>query len=308
MRSLVLALYCMLLLPLLAQETAKDEVRLKTNETFAGDILFRNEQVIVLQTENGERLQFPTADVLSVKQAGGTSNVQITLKTGESYCGKIQAENEQIVMLETATGERIQIRKTEIAGTEPCASAVGDTTPPNNADETAGTTDGNKFNMMLDLSGGGSFARNSYGWAPALQGTLTFGVRDVLLPNTFMGVGTGYAMCFAGKSPEEFIGLIPVFARLQGTIGQRTTAPYVELDAGYGFSLRSDIKGGMMLKLSLGVTHRFSSRTAVYAGIYGSLQNLSGDGMREINAWGNVYTYNGHTTTQQAGVKVALRF
>ena len=76
----------------------------------------------------------------------------------------------------------------------------------------------------------------------------------------------------------------------------------------YGFSLRSDIKGGMMLKLSLGVTHRFSSRTAVYAGIYGSLQNLSGDGMREINAWGDVYTYNGHTTTQQAGVKVALRF
>lgn len=229
---------------------------------------------------------------------------QVTLADGSVYIGWPLAENDMVLMLQVADGSRVQIRKDEIVARAfvtvaeaPATAGRADAVP---------TSDG-RFAMMIEVGGGTSFSRNSYGWVPAMQAAWVLGVRDVAWTGTFAGVGIGYNLCLADRSDEGSIHLLPLFARLHSTIGRHITAPYVELDAGYAFSFHPDINGGMLLRLSAGVARRFSSRTAFYTGVYGSLQGLSGN-LRDIDPWGDYFTYHGHTLTQQAGVKVALRF
>ena len=285
-----------------------DSVRLRTGEVLTGRVVFRNGQVVVLQAEDGSRYQFPAGDVQSVSVAApapeGARGMKITMETGETYRGEVLAENERVVMLRLADGSRMQIRREEIAAMEPDAFTAIDRS---DALPVVEASPGGQFGMMIEVGGGTSFSRNSYGWVPALQAAWVLGVRDVAWAGTFAGVGIGYNLCAANKSGEGAINLLPLFARLHSTIGRHVTAPYVELDAGYAFSFHPDMSGGMLLRLSVGVTRRFSSRTAFYAGVYGGLQGLSGD-LRDIDPWGDYFTYHGHTITQQAGVKVALRF
>lgn len=285
-----------------------DSVRLRTGEVLTGRVVFRNGQVVVLQAEDGSRYQFPAGDVQSVSVAApapeGARGMKITMETGETYRGEVLAENERVVMLRLADGSRMQIRREEIAAMEPDAFTAIDRS---DALPVVEASPGGQFGMMIEMGGGTSFSRNSYGWVPALQAAWVLGVRDVAWAGTFAGVGIGYNLCVANKSGEGAINLLPLFARLHSTIGRHVTAPYVELDAGYAFSFHPDISGGMLLRLSVGVARRFSSRTAFYAGVYGGLQGLSGD-LRDIDPWGDYFTYHGHTITQQAGVKVALRF
>lgn len=309
----VVLLVCSLLSAFIFVHEAKaDEVVLKTGERLTGKFIFQNEQVIVLQDEAGNRLQFPVNDIKSTykspdstrtdreKATGGQQKVQkITLKTGEVYRGEVVAENDRIFMLKTSDGNRLQIQKDGIAYMEQDFLPMSTDSTPDFAD--------NKFSMLLDLSGGASYSRNSYGWAPAVQGVLVLGARDLILPNSFIGIGAGYSMLFPGNNPDEFINIIPLFVRLQSIIGKQATAPYAELDAGYGFCLRQDMGGGMLLRISVGVAHKFSPRTVIYAGLYGSLQGLSG-AMRDIDPWGSLYRYDGNTITRQIGAKIALRF
>lgn len=285
-----------------------DSVRLRTGETLTGRVVFRNGQVVVLQAEDGSRYQFPAGDVQSVSVAApapeGARGMKITMETGETYRGEVLAENERVVMLRLADGSRMQIRREEIAAMESDAFTAIDRSDVLPVVE---ASPGGQFGMMIEVGGGTSFSRNSYGWVPALQAAWVLGVRDVAWAGTFAGVGIGYNLCAANKSGEGAINLLPLFARLHSTIGRHVTAPYVELDAGYAFSFHPDMSGGMLLRLSVGVARRFFSRTAFYAGVYGGLQGLSGD-LRDIDPWGDYFTYHGHTITQQAGVKVALRF
>ena len=239
--------------------------------------------------------------------AGGRAWQKVTLADGTVYVGVPLAENDLVLMLQTADGNRVQVQKDDIAARAFATVAeVPDTAPAKNQEATMQADDG-RFGMQIEVGGGTSFSRNSYGWVPAMQAAWVLGVRDVAWTGTFAGVGIGYHLCLADRSDEGPIHLLPLFARLHSTIGRHVTAPYVELDAGYTFSFHPDINGGMLLRLSAGVARRFSSRTAFYAGVYGSLQGLSGN-LRDIDPWGDYFTYHGHTLTQQAGVKVALRF
>ena len=229
---------------------------------------------------------------------------QVTLADGSVYIGWPLAENDMVLMLQVADDSRVQIRKDEIVAR--AFATVAEVPATAGRADAVQASDG-RFGMMIEVGGGTSFSRNSYGWVPAMQAAWVLGVRDVAWTGTFAGVGIGYNLCLADRPDEGPIHLLPLFARLHSTIGRHVTAPYVELDAGYAFSFHPDINGGMLLRLSAGVARRFSSRTAFYAGVYGSLQGLSGD-LRDIDPWGDYFTYHGHSLTQQAGVKVALRF
>ena len=307
MRFPVFIIWCLVsFLSVWGQEV--DSVRLRTGEVLTGRVVFRNGQVVVLQAEDGSRYQFPAVYVQSGRLASPApepaKGMKITLETGETYQGEVLAENERVVMLRLADGSRMQIRREEIAAMESDAFTAIDRS---DALPVVEASPGGQFGMMIEVGGGTSFSRNSYGWVPAVQAAWVLGVRDVAWAGTFAGVGIGYNLCAANKSGEGAINLLPLFARLHSTIGRHVTAPYVELDAGYAFSFHPDMSGGMLLRLSVGVARRFSSRTAFYAGVYGGLQGLSGD-LRDIDPWGDYFTYHGHTITQQVGVKVALRF
>ena len=148
--------------------------------------------------------------------------MKITMETGETYQGEVLAENERVVMLRLADGSRMQIRREEIAAMEPDAFTAIDRS---DALPVVEASPGGQFGMMIEVGGGTSFSRNSYGWVPALQAAWVLGVRDVAWAGTFAGVGIGYNLCAANKSGEGAINLLPLFARLHSTIGRHVTAP-----------------------------------------------------------------------------------
>ena len=50
----------------LAQEASKDKIILKTGEVYIGDIIIRNQEIVTLKTVNGNRFQFPLAEIKTI--------------------------------------------------------------------------------------------------------------------------------------------------------------------------------------------------------------------------------------------------
>lgn len=308
---------CFFAMALFAQNAKTDEVTLKTNEKYLGEIVFHNEEIVILKAEDESRFQFPLGDIETIRkdskqiyppkeenlQHENQKERKITLKSGDVYYGEILLENEQIVMIKTSEGSRFQFPASEVM------SIGSDFVAEEKAVEETQITviDDSKFVMTIDVQGGASYSKQAYSWAPALQASLVLGAKDVFIQNTFLGGGVGYNILFPNDySTEESLVFLPVFVRLQSIIGKKHTAPYLEMDAGYSFSLNDNFGGGMMLKLSVGIAHKLSYRTILCFGVYAGLQNFSGE-LTQTNDFGT-FGYNGKTTTQNLGAKIALRF
>ncbi len=309
---ILIIFFCFCFVHLFAQTTAPDQVILKSNDKFSGEIIFQNEEVIIIKQEEGNRFQFPLTDVKSIYKAGEQiypvqeneiSYRKIVLNTGDIYYGEILVENEQLVMIKTPQGTRFQFPRSEIRSIDENFEAA----EIPNTQEDFPIPEDNKFVMSVEASAGASYSKLSYGWTPSLQGTVILGGRDLFLPNTFLGIGAGYHVLFTSDySDEESISFIPVFARFQYILSQSRVAPYVEMDAGYGFAPDSDFEGGMILKLSAGIAYKLSYHTSLNFGLYAGLQNFSADLSKDYD-WGK-YNYYGNTTAFNFGAKVCLKF
>jgi hypothetical protein len=165
-------------------------------------------------------------------------------------------------------------------------------------------TDGN-FCGMIELTGGVSRAKYIFGSSPNTQVSLLFGSKRISGQNIFFVVGIGYNGTNVGGDLES-VRFLPLFIRLQNTLNRKRTAPYLGMDAGYAFALDTDYQGGVMIKISAGITHKLTYRTVLFAGVYAGVQSLSGS-LTETNELG-VYSYPGKTTMQSAGIKVGMSF
>jgi len=223
---------------------------------------------------------------------------KITLKTGEIYIGEIVVKTPDMVMLKAKSGTRYQFQLTEIKSIEKTVNTdSSNTQSANSPTPTAG--EGN-FSGQLDVSGGIMSAQNIFTTLPNTQVSLAFGNKKVLGKDIFVGVGVGYNVTFI---PSGTIGLIPVFLRIQSILNKEKTAPYISMDAGYSFSSGTDIGGGTLAKISIGIVHRLNYKISLIAGIYGSLNSISGNQIDQ-----NGYSYYGNTTMQSLGVKLGLQF
>jgi len=314
-KLITVLLLCFFTSLLFAQNAQPDEVVLRTNEKYSGEIVFHNEQILILKVEDGSRFQFPMGDIKTIRKnskqiyppegenaRSDNSRIRkITLKSSDVYYAEVLVENEQIVMIKTQEGNRFQFPANEVHSIE---TDFVEESKNNNVQITP--IDDSNFLMMIDVQGGVSYSSQAYLWVPSVQGSLVLGAKDVFFQGSFLGGGVGYNMLFANDYSKETIAFLPVFVRLQSIVGKKNTAPYLEMDAGYGFSLNSNFGGGLMLKLSAGITHKLSYRTVLYVGTYAGLQGFSGE-LTQTNNFGT-FSYYGTTTTQNIGAKAALRF
>jgi len=303
---------------LFAQNIKTTEVVLKTGEKYSGEIVFQNEQVIILKQEAGTRFQFSVDDIETIREDSKSvsylaqENItqtdskerKITLKTGDIYYGEILVENERIIMIKTSDGNRFQFPVDEVNLIEKEFIVQQQHAAINHSNELHAT---DELVMLLDVKGGISYSKQAYLWAPTLQASLILGAKDIFLHNLFLGGGIGYNVLFPSDYfSMETIAFFPVFVRLQSIIGKRRTAPYFEMDAGYGFSLSPDVEGGTMLKTSAGIAHKLSYKATLHIGAYVGLQNFSGK-LTRTNNFGT-FGYVGKTTAQDIGAKLSLQF
>ncbi len=226
---------------------------------------------------------------------------KITLKSGDTYTGEIIVQNSEVVMLKTANGNRYQFQLSEVRKIEKITQfEVTD------ADSTINhSTTGNNFAGFLEVAGGVSFVKRSFGSSPDTQVSLAFGNKSVMGRPVFLGIGAGLKSTFTGSN-NPTVSFVPVFVKMQAMFSKNISAPYVGFDAGYAFAVSDGFGGGPFAKISLGVARKISYKSNLSFGLYLGVNSVEA-GMTELNN-GNSYSYYGNTTMTNYGLKLGLTF
>lgn len=241
-----------------------------------------------------------------VSQSAGIH--QLILKNGDKYTGILVLKNEEIVMLRTKDGTRYQFPVAEIESLVRLEHQSNDR-PIDPADKKLYTHYNSistpNYCVMVDGGGGVSHTQGSFGWSNHSQLDLLLGATNLLAKNLFVGLGVGHTTIFEADqgSTRTFL---PLFVRVQTTLTNRSTAPFIGLDAGYGFSLNSVYEGGVTYKLWGGIAHKMNSKSIFFAGLYVGMQSFTGTLTETVNSVN--YTYVGYKSANLLGAKVGLAF
>lgn len=226
---------------------------------------------------------------------------KITLKTGEVYTGEILVLNSEIVMLKSSNGTRFQFQLSEVKKFEKTTKAdVNDST--NFYDHNSGN--GN-FAGFLEISGGVSSAKFSFGSSPNAQVSLTFGNKSVLGQQIFLGVGIGLNNTFLSDANSTAL-FMPVFIKMQANLSKGKTSPFAGLDTGYAFGMNDGFGGGTFAKITAGISHKISYKSSLSVGLFAGINSISGKLTETKNAVN--YIYYGNTTMTTLGLKIGLVF
>jgi hypothetical protein len=242
--------------------------------------------------------------ILSLLLRAQESAVQdkVTLKTGEVYLGKIFLKTTEQLMMTTATGMRFQFLMSEVKKVETLHNAAVNTT--DSLTYTSVNSQGD-FAAMLDVSAGMAVARYSFDWSPAMQLSVVFGNKNGIDKRVFVGGGLGYLVVFEPKT-NNTTAFLPLYIRIQSTLTANRTAPYVGLDAGYGFALNDGNKGGELLKVYFGIVRKISYKSIFSVAIYAGIQAYNTQ-LIELNQYGSL-SYFGKTDVTDLGCKISLQF
>lgn len=228
---------------------------------------------------------------------------KVTLYSGEVFIGKIVLKTSEIIMLTTKSGARHQFQISEIKKTETELPKINVITT--NKDYHDIPFSKSTFGGMVEFSAGISNAKNSFDWSPNAQISLLFGNRNVLNQNLFLGAGVGFNNTYI-ISNSQSISFLPLFGRLQSSVSKKRTSPYFGMDVGYGIGLTSGYKGGLLAKLSVGISHKINYKTVLFIGIHTGVQSFSTN-LKEQNELGT-FVYYGKTTMNTIGAKIGLIF
>jgi len=249
--SFILIPFLFICFSVMAQTTMQDKVILKTGEVYVGEIVFRNQDMLMIKIQNGNRYQFPLSEIKEL--------------------GKEKRVSSEKIKPDVVEGKRGE----------------------------------NNFCGMIEFAGGISRSKYVFGGSPNMQVSLLFGTKKNNGKNMFLGAGVGFNSTHPGASLEP-IRFLPLFFRLQNTLTSKRTVPYLGMDVGYAFGLKSDYSGGVLVKLSAGVAYKLNPKTFFFAGVFVGVQSLSGL-LTEVNELG-VFTYQGKTTMKSAGLKIGISF
>lgn len=242
--------------------------------------------------------------ILSLQLRGQDSALQdkVTMKTGEVYVGKIILKTNELLMITTANGQRYQFLLSEVKNVDLAQNVGFNITEIIRA---YGPHQTENFAAMLDVSAGLAFARYSFDWSPAMQFSLVFGNKKVFDKRFFVGAGLGYSVIL-DKNSINATTFLPLFVRFQSTLSDHRTAPYVGIDAGYGFALNEGNKGGELLKVNFGLVRRISYKSVFSVAIYAGVQAYNTQ-LIEANQYGT-FSYYGKTSVTDLGCKMSLQF
>lgn len=225
-------------------------VKLKSNQTISGTIVFQNEEVLILQSASGQRFQYPMSEVVSCQEETITK----------------QKTNRQV------------------------------------------TTTGKKVGISLHIAGGAGLLP-SYNAGGSISANVFIGACNLLDKQIFVGGGIGYEAFLMPKLELQnniTYSFIPLQIRFSAPLMQTVHAPAIGLTAGYGFSPKGIDKGGLTASFDFGYRYRISEKTVMFAGLTTAVQQGKIEYMETIDQ----QTFFSSTIHSfwKIGAKIAFQF
>jgi len=236
-----------------------------------------------------------------------SSPVRITLKTGEVYSGEIILQNDEIILIRTTTGERFQFPVFQVKSIAKITDKIEEIQGNENIyDEILPYQSEHNFCSIIEVSGAKSSGKNSFSNSTSGEMTLSFGTRSIAGKSLFFGGGAGFSTVI-NSSINQISNFVPVFVRFQSNnLMQWRTSPYLSLDTGYAFPLKTTMSGGFFAKVSGGIVHRLNFKTSIQFGIFARIQNFYGNLSENRN--GSIYTYWGNSSINSFGALAGFQF
>ncbi len=223
------------------------------------------------------------------------AEMRVVLRSSEVITGTILFQNDEVVVIKDAKGNRYQYPMSEVALIEEQTEQV------TKVEEVTPKT--KKVGIMLQVVGGG-LADSSLpdNWGGNIGGKLLIGANNLLDKRIFLGGGVGYS---ALMMADQTFSILPIELYTAIPCMQTKHAPYCGLGIGYGLSLNKNQTGGMFAEVDLGWRVQVSANTAMLLGVNASFQQIANDWSETIME--DIWATN-HATHTLCGVSAKIAF
>ena len=221
----------------------------------------------------------------------------LQLQSGEVKCGTVVFQSDDVIVIETETGEKFQYPAAEV-------ETIREATEADLQQETDWLpVEQNPAFGMIVAGQGGLCSVPQQGATGFVDLHMVLGVRNLLPENIFLGIGSGYTKIFIQDNPSRFI---PLFLHLNTSFQKKRFSPDFSLGAGYMFKVDGDMGGGLFSELSVGGRYRINGRTAFHIGAFFRVQQTTAGIERVIE--NETFGYEGNASIFGGGIRVALSF
>ena len=235
-----------------------------------------------------------------------TADVAIKLKSGQTVTGTIVFQNDEVVVVKSAEGQRFQYPMSEVADIAETETVKEEEEKPRDDGQTK------RVGFSLHLSGGGGIVPD----CPAgghFGATVYIGASNLFDKQVFVGGGVGADLFFmpaasqaSAKAAAGTYIFIPLQVRFSAPFMQTKHAPAAGCSVGYGFCTRGIERGGVSASADLGWRCRFSQKSALFAGLTAGVQQTKIDITETID--NADYTTASVRCLWKVGAKIALQF
>ena len=229
------------------------------------------------------------------------ADVRITLRSGQTLTGTIVFQNEQVLVIKDADGQRFQYPFSEIETIEDGIVAVSE------EDTESSAVSKKKVGVSLHVAGGAAFVPYSdAGGGMAVN--IYVGACNLFDKHIFVGGGIGYTgvFVFPQQTTDKSLSFIPVQVRFSAPLMQTKHAPALGASIGYGFSPKGIDKGGVAVSVDAGWRWQMSEKAALFAGVDFALQQGKCGIVETIEE--EQYTSEQVRNFCRIGLKVAIQF
>ncbi len=225
----------------------------------------------------------------------------VVLRSGKEIQGTILVQNEEVVIIKTASGSRFQYPTNEVKAIRKDASANQGVADSNNSPaprlgspqatrsgvnlagrgagggEKTSPTSVKKVSVAIELAGGAATKPNDEALYGNMSADLLVGSHDLLNRGIFLGGCVGYLGALYTttqtivttttpivKTTTTAYTFLPIAIATRIPLLQHKHAPMIGIQLGYGVALSKDYQGGLNAGLNIGYCYRISDRQRLY--------------------------------------------
>ncbi|MGM9810898.1 MAG: hypothetical protein ACI30J_08560 [Paludibacteraceae bacterium] len=209
----------------------------------------------------------------------------VVLQSGKEIQGTILVQNEEVVIIKTASGSRFQYPTNEIKAIRKEGSAnqggAGNATSPQERERTnekhVSPTSVKKVSVAIELAGGAASKPADDKTYGNMSADLLVGSHNLLNRGIFLGGSVGYLGALYTTTQTIVTTTTPIvkktttaYSFLPITLAARIPllrykyAPMIGIQLGYGVALSKDYQGGLNAGLNIGYCYRISERQRLY--------------------------------------------
>lgn len=201
-----------------------ETIVLRTGARVKGTILFENEEVVVVRTDEGARFQYPRTDVSQVLTDAQIAEIEAKEKA------EAERKAKELELQQRAEAEKLP-----------------DITTPK------------KASILVEVAGGAAI-QPSEAVGGGVSADLLVGSHHIGGRHVFVGGGVGYHGLFLGAEKYNFL---PIQVAVRMPFTEEKHAPMFGVSVGYGIALSKEYLGGLYAGTDFGYRCQLNPKSAI---------------------------------------------